>query len=132
MFVLLSDPDRMFPTMLDNTDSNQDHSTLSLLFDHHGYDRDDWVEQQNHCLMFDKLAHVRKSLCETYVTEFLPYLMDQATNISNRYVPKKHHKLAPGDIVIIKDCHSDKSKFQLGIFLMSSLVKMVRLGKSGS
>ena len=78
-------------------------------------DRDDWVEQPNHCSMFDALAHVRKALCETYVTEFLPYLMDQATNISNRYVPKKHHKLAPGDIVIINDGLIKRANMPLAI-----------------
>ena len=51
---------------------------------------------------FDKLVSARQRLIKLYNGEFLQNLITQATNQTNRYMPRKHHKLKEGDVVLLK------------------------------
>ena len=46
---------------------------------------------------------------------FLPKLIQQATDVPNRYTPKKHVKLTPGDVVLIKENLLKRANFPLAI-----------------
>ena len=63
---------------------------------------------------FDKLNKMRNRLIKIYNEEFVQDLVRQATNETNRYRPKLHHKLKVGDIVFIKDPLLKPLKYPLG------------------
>ena len=50
-----------------------------------------------------KLRTVHNELVKLYNSEFLCNLIRQATNVEGRYLPKKHHKLKVGDLVLLKE-----------------------------
>ena len=52
---------------------------------------------------YSKLRKVRGKLIELYNNEFLTQLVQQATNLKDRYKPVSHHKLQMGDIVLLKE-----------------------------
>lgn len=52
---------------------------------------------------FSKLRKVRSNLVKLYNEQFIPNLIDQATDVKGRYRRVKHDKLHVGDIVLIKD-----------------------------
>ena len=53
--------------------------------------------------MYSKLRDVRAKLIEIYSREFIYHLIDQATNVKDRYSKVTHKGIDPGDIVLIKD-----------------------------
>ena len=68
----------------------------------------------DHPTAFDKLNKARNRLIKIYHDEFIQTLLDQATNQTRRYQPKKHHKLCTGDIVLLKEPLLKPNRYPLG------------------
>ena len=64
-----------------------------------------------------KLRKIRESLVDMYHKEFLGTLMQQAVDRGCRYRPVTHKSLNVGDIVLIREEHSKRSNYPLGIVL---------------
>ena len=64
---------------------------------------------------YTKLADMRKKLINIYVTEFIPNLIDQATDIKGRYKKVKHDQLKVGDLVLLKETFCKPANFPLGM-----------------
>ena len=62
-----------------------------------------------------KLRKVRGNLRITYNEQFLPQLIDQATDRKSRYKPVKHDELHVHDIVLIKEDHCKPVQYPLAI-----------------
>ena len=62
-----------------------------------------------------KLRKVRGNLKETYNEQFVPQLIDQATNRKSRYKPVKHEGLSVHDIVLIKEDNCKPIQYPLAI-----------------
>ena len=91
--------------------------SLSVIPDLHsdGEDSDEWDIGQSGCVdKYKKLQKARKYLKELYAGEFTQTLIKQATNVPNRYKPKSHKILLPGDIVSIKETNYKPTNFPLG------------------
>ena len=73
------------------------------------------VNKNSSSEIYDKLAKTRQALSESYATEFLPRILEQATNLSERYIPKSHVRLSPGDIVLINDGFVKRANMPLAI-----------------
>ena len=76
-------------------------------------------ENPNYSEAFVKLSQVRQRLVESYHNVFIQNLIQQATNLTKRYWPSKHHKLQIGDIVLIKDPMIKPQKYPLGKILQT-------------
>ena len=59
--------------------------------------------EQNIVLNHGKLSEARARLIQLYNEEFRGVLVQQATNLPNRYKPQKHEQVDVGDIVLIKE-----------------------------
>ena len=64
---------------------------------------------------YEKLCKVRKSLVDIYHDEFLGTLISQAVDRGERYQPVTHRLLKVGDVVLIKEEHTKRSNYPLGI-----------------
>ena len=64
---------------------------------------DDWKPPGSPIDMYKELSLARRQLYEAYENEFLPTLVKQGVEKVGRYLPKKHLKLARGDIVLVKE-----------------------------
>ena len=64
---------------------------------------DDWKPPGSPIDMYNELSLARRQLYEAYENEFLPTLVKQGVEKVGRYLPKKHLKLARGDIVLVKE-----------------------------
>ena len=62
---------------------------------------------------FGKINTARQRLVKIYNDEFIQDLVRQATNQSQRYRPKHHHKLNVGDIVYLKEPMLKPQKYPL-------------------
>ena len=98
---------------------------------------DDWEPNVCPNNMYNKMAKIRSKLGEIYANEFLPQLIHQATNIAERYAPKKHDQLKVGDIVIIKENMTKRANMPLAMvrdLTKNSLgeVTSVKLFKGGT
>jgi len=63
---------------------------------------------------FTKLNQARERINELYKEEFLPGLVNQATNLAGRYKPVRHEKLENGDIVLLKENLVKPCNFAMG------------------
>ena len=64
---------------------------------------------------FSKLEKIRSRMLDLYKEEYYAKLMTQSLDQSNRYSPKKHHILSPGDIVLIKEKFTKVNDYPLAI-----------------
>ena len=64
---------------------------------------------------YEKLCSVRKKLISIYASEFIPGLIDQATDVKERYKKVKNISLRPGDLVLLKETFCKPSKYPLAI-----------------
>lgn len=64
---------------------------------------------------YDKLIKARKVLSELYHSEFLSTLVEQSTNVKERYKPVEHTKLKPGDLVILVEPFTKRSNYPMGL-----------------
>lgn len=65
--------------------------------------------------MYSKLSKIRNALIASYSEQFIPLLIDQATNVSGRYTRKRHHKLAIGDVVLVKEHFVKRANLPMAI-----------------
>ncbi len=66
---------------------------------------------------FSKLKKVRSKLIESYNSEFVGQLIDQAVNSPGRYKPVKHKKLQKGDIVLLKEINVKPVNYPMGVVI---------------
>ena len=64
---------------------------------------------------YNKLSAIRKKMIDIYATEFIPNLIDQATDIKDRYKKVKHNELKIGDLVLLRETFCKPSNFPLAI-----------------
>ena len=64
---------------------------------------------------YQQLERVRHKLHELYNEHFIPNLIDQAVNSSDRYRKVKHNRLNVGDIVLLKESHTKPSQYPMGL-----------------
>ncbi|XP_068236952.1 uncharacterized protein [Palaemon carinicauda] len=77
------------------------------------FDPDNQAISQNYV----KLCKIRQTLIETYHNEFLGTLIQQAVDRKGRYRPVTHKLLKVGDVVLIKEEHTKRNNYPLGIIL---------------
>ncbi|XP_068218822.1 uncharacterized protein [Palaemon carinicauda] len=77
------------------------------------FDPDNKAISQNYV----KLCKIRQTLIETYHNEFLGTLIQQAVDRKGRYRPVTHKLLKVGDVVLIKEEHTKRNNYPLGIIL---------------
>ncbi|XP_068243395.1 uncharacterized protein [Palaemon carinicauda] len=77
------------------------------------FDPDNQAIYQNYV----KLCKIRQTLIETYHNEFLGTLIQQAVDRKGRYRPVTHKLLNVGDVVLIKEEHTKRNNYPLGIIL---------------
>ena len=63
------------------------------------------------------MRKIRQALIETYHNEFLGTLIQQAVDRKGRYRPVTHNLLKVGDVVLIKEEHTKRNNYPLGIIL---------------
>ena len=66
-------------------------------------------------ILYKKLSNVRKRLIDKYSNEFLPKLIDQATDVKGRYKRVDHHNLKIGDLVLLKETFCKPNNYPLAI-----------------
>ena len=62
-----------------------------------------------------KLKGVKSKLFKLYHDEFIPHLIQQATDKKSRFQPKVHKTLMVGDVVLIKEENTKRANLPLGI-----------------
>ena len=72
---------------------------------------------------YNKLSAIRKKMIDIYATEFIPNLIDQATDIKDRYKKVKHNELKIGDLVLLRETFCKPSNFPLAI--VKKVTKMI-------
>ena len=72
-------------------------------------------EPKNIAAAFTKLSAIRKHLINIYTTEFIPHLIDHATDVKGRYKKVKHDKLKVGDLVLLRETFCKPANYPLGI-----------------
>ena len=83
-----------------------------------GPDDPDWVDPSNKNKLFDKvekLRKIRENIISYYNNEFQKTLLDQSTNLKNRYKPVSHVALKLGDIVLIKEKLSKACDYPMAV-----------------
>lgn len=66
---------------------------------------------------YSKLNKARKNLSDVYHGEFLATLVEQSTNVKDRFQPVNHIKLKPGDLVILSEPFTKRSHFPMGLVI---------------
>lgn len=70
-------------------------------------------EQGNFSTAMSRIRNVRANLVTSYNREFLQNLLDQATNVKDRYKPVSHNLLEVGDIIMLKETHMKSSDYPM-------------------
>ena len=61
------------------------------------------------------MRNIKAKLFKLYNDEFIPHLIQQATDRKSRFEPKRHDKLMIGDVVLIKEENTKRTNLPLGI-----------------
>ena len=86
---------------------------------------------------YEKLRKVRSRLIEEYHKDFLTNLIGQAVDKPERYKPVLHHKIKPGDIVLLVETFTKRYLYPMGRVLSTEVnelgeVTAARILKGGT
>lgn len=88
-----------------------------------GNESDDWMfEDLEVKEEMKKMLEVKEKLRNSYHSEFLYGLLNQATKEKDKYVPVLHNTLAIGDVVLIKDPYVKAPNYPLAKVLLETTV----------
>ena len=66
---------------------------------------------------FEKMQKVRKNLKDLYHSQFICTLIDQATDVKERYKPVNHYTINKGDVVLLREEFTKPSCYPMGIVI---------------
>ena len=85
---------------------------------------DDWEPGSNRMDKirdhYGKLSGIRQRMREAYNEEFLGTLLELSDDMKGRYIPVNHHKLTPGDIVLLKEDFTKAINYPMAMVLKTT------------
>ncbi|XP_068231917.1 uncharacterized protein [Palaemon carinicauda] len=90
-------------------------SSLNLIPELQSIPKDPDFDSRDIARSYQGLCKVKENLNNIYHNEFLGNLLYQAIDRKDRYRPVSHALIKPGDVVLVKEEHTKRSNYPLGL-----------------